>query len=91
MSQTSHSPNVFFFFTQFIPSEILPEIMFCHVQIIYLLIYRNYGAKSRNSRNKFFCPKLVSELPGLIFAKSFLNYLHNALKRKHKENDRSSG
>ena len=54
MSQTSHSPNAVSFFAKFIPSEILPEIMFCHVEISYLLKYRNYGAKLRNSRNKFF-------------------------------------
>ena len=53
MSQTSHSQKLVSFFAIFIPSEIqaLPEILFCHVGIVFLLLYRNYWAKSRNSRN----------------------------------------
>ena len=44
MSQTSRSPKLFFFFAKFIPSDILtmPEILFCLVEIIFLLLYRNY-------------------------------------------------
>ena len=55
MSQTSHSTKLMSFFARVIPSEILtlPEILFCLVEIIFLLLYRNYWAKSRNSRNEF--------------------------------------
>ena len=55
MSQTSLSPKLVSFFARFIPKEILtqPEILFCLVKIIFLLLYRNHWAKSRNLRNKF--------------------------------------
>ena len=54
MSQSSLFPKLVSFFARFIQSEILtlPEILFCLVKIIFLLLYRNYLAKSRNSRNK---------------------------------------
>ena len=47
MSQISHSPKLVSFFAKYILSEILtlPEKIFCHVEIIFLLSYRNYGAK----------------------------------------------
>ena len=85
MSETSHSPKLVSFFAKFIPSEILsqPEIPFCLVEIIFLLLYRNYWAKSRNSRNKFLTQSWnKSELPSLIFTNCCLQYLHNALNKK---------
>ena len=85
MSQTSHSPKLVSFFAVFIPSEIqaLPEILLCLVGIVFLLLYRNYWAKSRNSRNKFLTQNWhKSELPSLIFTKFCLHYLHNARNKK---------
>ena len=85
MSQTSHSPKLFSFLAVSIPSEIqaLPEILFCHVRMVILLLYRNYWAKSRNSRNKFLTLNWhKSELPSLIFTRFCLHYLHNALNKK---------
>ena len=73
------------FFAIFIPSEIqaLPEILFCHVGIDFLLLYRNYWAKSRNSRNNFLTQNWYkSEFPSLIFTNFCLHYLHNALNNK---------
>ena len=85
MSQQSHSQKLVSFFAKFIPSEILTlaEILFCHVKIIFLLfIYRNYAAKSRPSRNKFFTQKgNKSELQSLIITKFCPNYLHDALNK----------
>ena len=85
MSQTSHSPELVYFFAKFIHSEglTLPEILFCLVEIIFLLLYGNYWAKTRNSRNRFLTQNWYkSELPSLIFTKFWLNYLHNALDKK---------
>ena len=85
MSQTSHSPKPVSFFAIFIPSEIqaLPEILFCHVGIVFLLLYRSYWAKSRNSRNKFLTQNWYkSEFSSLIFTKFCLHFLHNALNKK---------
>ena len=85
MSQTSHSPKLFFFFAIFIPSEIqaLSEILFCHLGIVFLLLYRNYWAKSWNSRNKFLTQNWYkSEFPSLIFTEFCLHFLHNALNKK---------
>ena len=50
MSQTSHSPKLISSFAKFIPLEVLAllEILFCLVEIIFLLLYSNYCAKSRN-------------------------------------------
>ena len=88
MSQTSLSPNLVSLFDIFIPSEIvtLPEILFCLVEIIFLLLYRNYWAQSKNSRNKFLTQNWYkSELPSLIFTNFCLHYLHNALNKKTKK------
>ena len=85
MSQTSLSSKLVSFFARFIPSDILtlPEILFCLVEIIFLLLYRNYWAKSRNSRNKFLTQNWYkSELPSLIFTNFCLHYLHDALNKK---------
>ena len=85
MSQTSQSPKLVSFFAVFIPSEIqaLPEILFCNVGIVFLLFYRNYWAKSRNSRNSFLTQNWhKSELPSLIFPKFCLHYLHNTLNKE---------
>ena len=90
MSQKSDSPKLVSFFAKCIPSEIhtLPEILFCHVEIIFLPLYRNYEVKSRNSRNKFLTKNWYkSELPGSIFTKFCLHYLHNAIIKT--KNDRS--
>ena len=85
MSQTSPSPKLVSFFAIFIPSEIqaLPEILFCHVGIVFLLLYRNYWAKSRNLRKKFLTQNWdKSDFPSLIFTRFCLHYLHNALNKK---------
>ena len=61
MSQTSLSPKLVSSFAVFIPSEVqaLPEILFCHVGIVFLLLYINYWAKSRNFEKQVFSPKLA--------------------------------
>ena len=85
MSQTSHYPKLVSFFANVIPSEMLtlPEILFCLVEIISLLLYRNYWAKSRKLRNKFLTQNWYkSELPSFIFTNFSLQYLHNALNKK---------
>ena len=85
MTQTSHYPKLVSFFAKFLPSEMLtlPDILFCLVEIIYLLLYRNYWAKSRNSRYRFLTQNWYkSELPSLIFTNFCLQYLHNALNKK---------
>ena len=85
MSQTSVSPKLVSFFAKFTPSEMLtlPELMFSLVEIIFLLLYRNYWAKSRNLRNKFLTKNWYkSELPSLISTNSCIQYLHNALYKK---------
>ena len=51
MSQTSHSPKLVSFFAVFIPYEIqaLPEILFCHVGIVFCcyigIIGQNQGIR----------------------------------------------
>ena len=85
MAQTSHSPKLVSFFARFIPSEILtmPEILFSLVEIIFLLLYRNYLAKARNSRNKLLTQNWYkSELPGLIFTNFCPQNLQNAFNKK---------
>ena len=61
MSQTSLSPKLVSFFARFISSEILPlpEMLFCLVEITFLLIYMNYWTKSRNFEKQVFNPKLI--------------------------------
>ena len=69
----------------FIASEIqaLPGKLFCHVGIVFLLLYRNYWAKSRNLRNKFLTQNWYkSEFPSLIFTEFCLHVLHNALNKE---------
>ena len=57
--QTSHFTKLVSFFAKFIPSEtlILPEILFCLVEIIFLLLYRNCEIKE--FEKPVFNPKLV--------------------------------
>ena len=77
MSQTSLSPKLVSFFARFIPKEILtqPEILLCLVEIIFLLLHRNHWAKSRNLRNNFFDPKLISVIIALFNFHQFLSTL----------------
>ena len=82
---TSHSPKLVFLVAKFIPSEILAlhDKLFCHVEILFLLLYWNYGAKSRNFKNKFLTQNWCkSELASVIFNIFCLNYLNNALNKK---------
>ena len=85
MSQTSHFQKLVSFIAKCIPSEIqtLPKIQFCHVEIVFMQLYRNYGTKSGNSRNNFLAKNWYkSELPSLIFTAFCLN---NALNKKPKK------
>ena len=88
MSQTSHFPKLVSFFAKYTPSEIqiLPEILFCHVEIVFMQLYRSYGTKSKNLRNKLLTQNWYnSKLPNLIFTAFCLNYLNNALNKKPKK------
>ena len=63
MSQTSHSPKLVYFFTKFIHSEILtlPEILFCLVEIILLLLYIGIIGQNQGIRETCFKPKIDSQ------------------------------
>ena len=61
MSKTSYSPKWVSFFAKCITSQVmaLPEILICHVKIIFLLLNRNFRGKVKEFKKLAFNPKLV--------------------------------
>ena len=61
MPQTSHSPKLVSFFAISIPSEMqaLPEILFCHVGIVFFAVIQELLGKIKDFEKQVFNPKLV--------------------------------